>query len=123
MKWQGSVNFPAELSFVVSIQQMQALDGIFYTCKSNGGIYILKATSTATPIYDIIIQVGGDFMPINAPGRFIKTNDVFINSSNGIPQPGEIPSEISMGIIKGYDNGIFLKINEQMIQIGQWPVQ
>ena len=123
MRWQGSVNFPTELSYVVSIQQMQALDGIFYTSKSNSGIYILKAASTATPINEIIIQVGGEFMPLNAPGRFVKVNDVFIHSLNEIPEAAEIPEEISMGIIKGNGNGIFLKINGQIIQIGQWPVQ
>lgn len=119
MKWQGCVESPSQLSAVISVDQIAALDGIFYTCKSNRSIYVLKADSVAPPMADVVIKVGNEYT--STPGRFIKLNDIFLQSTYNLPLPEEFSSDIGMAIAKGTYPGVYLKISNQMIQIGEWP--
>ena len=114
MRWHGCVDSPNELSNVITPEQVAAFDGIFYTCKSNRSLYILSATATDQPIADVIIKVGNPYG--TSPGRFIKMNDVFLDSEIAAPQ------SVSMGIIRTPNGTIYLKAAEQLIPIGQWPV-
>lgn len=120
MRWQGCVESPAELSNIISPQQVAELDGIFYTCKSNRSIYVLKADSVAPPTTDVVVKVGNLYT--STPGRFIKINDIFLESVNGTPLLEEFSPDIGMAIVKSFGTGVFLKISDQMIQIGEWPV-
>lgn len=122
MRWQGSVNTPWELAHIVPLSRVQELDGIFYTCKSNNGIYILNAASTAEPIDGVIIQVESATVSFSTPGRFVKVNDIFVNVNSASPLASDTPAEIPTGFFRSTTNGVFLKVGGQMIQVGQWPV-